>query len=173
MLKKMLYSTCLLGVALWCSMPTPALAHRVRFYGGLYVPGVAVNIGVGGPARYYPYYGYRPYVVGPVLYPPSVIYASPAVVYASPPVVYNTPTVIQSTYPPTAAATLQILVAPLQADIYLDGRYLGRAEEFRDGQVQLNVSPGSHTVELRFGTVTHTHTVNVGAGATVVVNDRL
>ena len=90
-------------------------------------------------------------------YYPPVVYAPPPVVYPSPPVVYSSPPVVQT--PPTAAATLQILVAPLQADIYLDGRYIGRAEEFPNGRVQLTVTPGSHTVELRFGTTAHTHTL--------------
>jgi hypothetical protein len=35
------------------------------------------------------------------------------------------------------------------------------------------VSPGSHRVGLRFDITTHTHTVSVAAGATVVVKDRL
>ena len=60
-------------------------------------------------------------------------------------------------------------MAPFLADMYLDGRYIGRAQEFPNGYVQLAVSPGSHTVGLRFGALAHTHTVSIGAGATVVV----
>jgi len=56
---------------------------------------------------------------------------------------------------------------------HVDERYIGRAQEFPNGYVQLAVSPGSYKVELRFGAIAHTHTVSVGAGATVVVSDRL
>jgi hypothetical protein len=87
-------------------------------------------------------------------------------------VVYTPPPVVQWP-PPATSGTLQIVVAPLLADIYLDGRYIGRAQGFPHGYVQFAVSPGSHTLELRFGATAHTHTVSVGAGAKVVVRDRL
>ena len=60
---------------------------------------------------------------------------------------------------------MQIVTAPLQAEMYLNGRYMGRAEEFRDGVAQFSISPGQHVVELRYGTISHTHTM--------VVQDRL
>ncbi|MGE3541044.1 MAG: hypothetical protein AB7N91_26860 [Candidatus Tectimicrobiota bacterium] len=165
-----LYRMCLLSVAVWCSLPAMSWAHRPTVYGGIALPGVGLQIGVGRPGYYYAghrHRHYRPYaVVAPLFYPP-VVYAPPVLVYPAPPVLYEAPVVA-----PPATATLQILVAPLQVDIYLDGRYLGRAEEFRDGHVHLSVSPGRHTVELRFGTLVHTHTVTVGAGAVTVVNDR-
>ena len=150
-----------IGVLLLCMSPVSASAHRSFFHGHhrAFASRVSFHLGFGIPI-FYP------------LYPPPVVYASPAVVYTSPPVVYTSPPVVQ-TPSPAAAATLQIVVAPLLADIYLDGRYLGRAQEFPNGLVQLAVSPGSHTVELRFGVTAHTHTVSVGAGSTVVVNDRL
>ena len=163
MVKKGVYSALLISVVLLCMSPVPALAHRVFFHGHhrVFASRLSFHIGLGIPL-FYP----------PLFYPPPVVYAPPAVVYTSPPVVYTSPPIVQ-TPPPAAAATLQIVVAPLQADIYLDGRYIGRAQEFPNGLVQLTVSPGSHTVELRFGTTAHTHTVSVGAGSTVVVNDRL
>lgn len=164
MVKKGVCSALLIGVVLLCVSPVPALAHW-RGRGGYNRGGVSFHLGLGIPVQ--PYYVPRP----PVYYYPPVVYAPPAVVYSAPSVVYSSPPVVQT--PPTAAALLQILVAPLQADIYLDGRYIGRAEEFPDGRVQLSVTPGSHTVELRFGTTAHTHTVNIGAGSTVVVSDSL
>ena len=170
---KLFYGLGLLSVTLWCALPTTAWAHRLGVFGGIGLPGVALNVAIGVPVRSYSPYAYRsPVVVAPGWYPP-VLYPSPSVVYPAPPIIYSSPVVVQPIPPPAATATLQILVAPLLADIYLNGRYIGRAAEFRDGLVQLNVSPGSHTVELRFGTVTQTHTVTVGAGTTAVVNDRL
>ena len=38
-------------------------------------------------------------------------------------------------------------MAPFLADMYLDGRYIRRTQEFPNGYVQLAVSPSSHTVE--------------------------
>jgi hypothetical protein len=48
--------------------------------------------------------------------------------------------------------------------MYLDSRDIGRAQEFPNGYGQFAVSPGSYTVELRFGATAHTHTMSVGAG---------
>jgi len=73
----------------------------------------------------------------------------------------------------TAGSDGQECGAPLQAAVYLDGRYIGRPEDFRDGRIALSVAPGTHTVELQYGAATHTHTVQVQAGARVVLNDRL
>ena len=106
----------------------------------------------------------RPYYPAAVVvdpyYPPPVVAYGPAPVYAPPP-------------PASAVGTVEVTVAPLQAAVYLDGRYLGRPEDFRDGLMALSVSPGTHTVELQYGEVTHTHTIQVHAGARVAVNDRL
>jgi hypothetical protein len=170
MVKKSVCSALLIGVVLLCMSPAPALARRgfhghhgfYRHHGhhGHYHRGfssrVSFHLGFGFP----------------FFYPAPVVYGPPAVVYTSPAVVYTPPPVVQAP-PPAASGTLRIVVAPLLADIYLDGRYIGRAQEFPDGQVQLAVSPGSHTVELRLGATAHVHTVSVGAGATVVVSDRL
>jgi len=41
------------------------------------------------------------------------------------------------------------------------------------GKANSGVSGREQVVELRFGATAHTHTVGVGAGATVVVSDRL
>jgi len=178
-MKKGVCSALLLGLLVLYLSPAPALAHRrgsfhrhhAHHFRGGYGPRFSFHVGIGVPVL--PYYYGRPYVyAAPTYYPPTVVYTAPPVLYTAPPVVYTAPSVVQ-TPPPAAAATLQILVTPLQADIYLDGRYIGRAQEFPDGRVQLSVSPGSHTIELRLGTTAHTHTVSVGAGATVVISDRL
>ena len=166
MVPKSVYRALLIGLVLLCMSPALALANR-GFHGfhGLhhfhgfhhrFASRVSFHVGLGVP----------------FFYPAPVVYGPPAVVYAAPAVVYTPPPVAQA--PPLAASgTLQIVVAPVRADVYLDGRYLGRAQDYPNGYAQLAVSPGSHTVELRFGATSHTHTVSVGAGATVVVRDRL
>jgi hypothetical protein len=176
MRKTIHYVLILVGVALLFVASTSAFAHRFGVSGQ-----------VGGPhghfghfhhgfthrpfGHHYHRHYYAPFISGHVFipFPPAVV------VEPSPPVVYvpGQRTVVVAPVPSTVTATLRIFVAPLQTEIYLDGRYIGRAEEFRDGWVQLAVSPGTHTVELRFGTVTHTHGINMEPGTTAVVNDRL
>jgi hypothetical protein len=169
MVHKSVSRACLIGMVLLCMSPALALAnrgfhglHRLHGFHGFhrfhygFASRVSFNIGVGVP----------------LFYPAPVVYGPPAVVYPAPAVVYAPPPVVQAP-PPAASGTLQVVVAPVRADIYLDGRYIGRAQDFPNGAAQLAVSPGSHTVELRFGATAHTHTVSVGAGTTVVVRDRL
>lgn len=163
---------CSFSVLFLSALPTAVLAQRVSVRGNIRLPGVDVQIGADRPFRHYHHRGGRSSIyLGPVLYPPVVVYAPP-VVYTARQVVYSAPPVVQSP-PQHATATLRILVAPLLADMYLDGQYIGRAQEFPDGQVQLVVSAGNYTVELRVGTIAHTHTFYVSPGATMVVNDRL
>jgi hypothetical protein len=170
MLQNVRYGLVLIGVTLLLVTPLSALAHHTRF---------SVHVGVStGPFIYHQHHGFihhrhHPFVHGHVFmpFPPLVVVEPPPppVVYVPPP----PPRVVYAPAPPVATATLQILVAPLQAEIYLDGRYIGRAEDFRDGRVQLSVSPGSHTVELRFGTASRTHTITIEPGSTALVSDRL
>ena len=129
MLKKAHCRLILVGVALLFVTPLSAFAHHLGF---------SVQVGVSSG----PFIHHRPVFIhrhpgvffhGPVFFPfPPVVVVGPP-----PPVVYAPPPlpIIVVPAPPAAAATLQILVAPLQAEIYLDGRYIGRAEEFRDGRV--------------------------------------
>ncbi|MBM3225353.1 MAG: hypothetical protein FJZ47_16335 [Candidatus Tectomicrobia bacterium] len=169
-----------IGVLVLCLEVSPAMAHRVFLGGSLVFPGIALQVGVGGGGRHYHgyrhrhhYHGFRPSVfVSPWFYAPAVVYAPPPVVYAAPPAVYVAPPVVTS-QAPVSTATVQVRVTPLLADVYLDGRYVGRAQDFPEGRVQLSVTAGSHTIELRLGTISHVHTVTANPGATVVVNDRL
>jgi hypothetical protein len=168
MRKSVQYVLILVGVAVLFAAPSSAFADRV-----------GVSVQVGAPYAHFGFFrpgfvhrpGHGPFIHSHVFVPfPPVVVVAP-----SPPVVYapGQRTVVVAPVPSTVTATLQIFVAPLQAEIYLDGRYIGRAEEFRDGWVQLAVSPGAHTVELRFGAITHTHGISVEPGTTAVVNDRL
>jgi hypothetical protein len=152
MSKKTCYGFMLAGAVLLLTIQ-PAWAHwSHRHHVG---PRVGFSFHIGIPVVPYVYRPYYPVVVRE--YVPY--YPSPSVVYTPP--------------RPVETGQLQIVVAPLQAEMYLDGRYIGRAEEFRDGRVDLPVTSGNHGVELRFGTTSHTHIVYVQAGSTVVVSDRL
>jgi hypothetical protein len=51
------------------------------------------------------------------------------------------------------------------------GQY--KAMRLEAGKANSGVSGRAQAVEVRIGTPAHTHTVSVGAGATMVVRDRL
>lgn len=155
--KKAVCGVVVIGLV-WCvGMPASTAYGWGRFYGGVIIqPGVH-------------------FVVPPpvVFAPPVVVRPVPGVVVVGPPPVAYDPAPAYPPPPPAQAGHLEVTVSPLQAAVYLDGRYIGRAEDFRDGRVTLPVSPGTHTVELQYGVSSHTHTVQVHAGATVAVDDRL
>lgn len=64
---------------------------------------------------------------------------------------------------------LQIEVTPLEAEIWVDGRYVGLARDFA-GPAILYVAPGNHVVEIRLYGQSVTSYVKVAPGATSVVN---
>ncbi len=64
---------------------------------------------------------------------------------------------------------LQIEVTPLEAEIWVDGRYVGLARDFA-GPAILYVAPGNHVVEIRLYGQSVTSYVTVAPGATSVVN---
>ena len=64
---------------------------------------------------------------------------------------------------------LQIEVTPLEAEIWVDGRYVGLARDFA-GPAILYVAPGNHVVEIRLYGQSITSYVKVAPGATSVVN---
>ncbi len=69
----------------------------------------------------------------------------------------------------SAAAILHVVVGPFSGALYIDGHYHGEAHRLHNGRLQLPVSPGLHTVQLRYGGRTYTHKVRAKPGATAVV----
>jgi hypothetical protein len=184
MCKKIFAGLVCLSVMLLWGMSTLAWAHSGAFAGRGGRPPRAFVHHTGGRfhGSFVQHGGVRFHAHVFVPFPPAVIVSPPAVflppvaVYpAPPPPVYAPPPppVVYAPTRPVGTAILQIVVAPLQAEIYLNGRYIGRAEEYRDAVVQLSISPGQHVVELRYGTISHTHTIQAEAGTTSVVQDRL
>jgi hypothetical protein len=155
-----LMKTCValtLCVALTTLFVTPLFARgavRGGFsygHGYRYYPGYRYGY---GHSYYSPYYfsfyygGYYPYYY-PYYYPPA--YYGPGYVYPDSPY----PPAYRLSYdsPPPSGnneniAWLRLNVEPGSAEVYLDGQYAGRAEEFAGGKKLLPVSPADHT--LRF-----------------------
>ncbi|HEY7492992.1 MAG TPA: hypothetical protein VIH59_18005, partial [Candidatus Tectomicrobia bacterium] len=144
MRKTVHYISILLGMAVLFAAPGSAFAGRVGLSVQVGVPHAHFGFFRPGFVRHHGHHpghrhGHRhgPFIHGHVFlpFPPVVVVEpSPSVVYAP-----GQRTVVVAPVPSTVTATLQIFVAPLQAEIYLNGRYIGRAEEFRDGWVQLAV----------------------------------
>ena len=64
---------------------------------------------------------------------------------------------------------LQIEVTPAEAEIWVDGRYVGLARDF-SGPTIVQVAPGSHVVEVKLFGQTSSTQITVAPGATAVVN---
>jgi hypothetical protein len=69
----------------------------------------------------------------------------------------------------SSAAMLQVIIGPFSGDLYIDGQYYGEARSLDDGRLELPVSPGLHTVQLRHGGRNYTHKVHAKPGVTAVV----
>jgi PEGA domain-containing protein len=107
----------------------------------------------GGYYGYHP--GYRPYIfrpwthlsfglfIGyPVRYAYSYPYPVPVYGYGAPPApVYITPT-------STAYGGVTLEISPRDADVYVDGQYVGRVQDFDGVGAPLNLMAGRHHVEL-------------------------
>lgn len=68
---------------------------------------------------------------------------------------------------------IHIVVTPGHGDVYVDGRYIGNADAFHDGQAAVPVAPGRHVVKLRYGGRSYTHPVQVNSGSTALVRASL
>lgn len=64
---------------------------------------------------------------------------------------------------------LHVVVEPFDGDLYIDGQYYGEANDLNDGRLELPVSPGEHTVQLRSRGKTYTQKVHAKPGTTAVV----
>ena len=50
---------------------------------------------------------------------------------------------------PVSYGRVETLVRPYSADVYVDGRYLGKAGDFSSSMSAATLSPGAHTVEFQ------------------------
>lgn len=100
---------------------------------------------------YHPYYAFRPrfrigfgvFIGYPVAYP-YAIYPSPARVYG-----YYPPPGTVSVAPSYASyGGVSLEIGPPDADVYVDGAYVGRAEDFGPTEPPLTMLPGRHRIEL-------------------------
>ena len=133
-------------------------------------PHVSVGFGlwVGYPVPYPYYYGnyYRypyPYPYGySYPYPPAA-YGYPAPPYAypapNPSSPYPSGAYPQAGYPPAGPVTVQpgtttgagvsFEITPVDADVFVDGTYVGRVSNFGPRSQPLSVTPGRHLIEIR------------------------
>jgi hypothetical protein len=69
-------------------------------------------------------------------------------------------------------AFLHIVITPRHGDLYIDGYYVGQVRRFRQGRVQLPVTPGVHVVRWDLGSTAYTRQIHVQAGSTTLVKVR-
>jgi hypothetical protein len=99
---------------------------------------------------YHPYYTFRPrYTIGfgiflgyPVAYP--YVYGYPTYIYGGGS--YSPYTDVAPA--PNAYGGISFDITPADADVYVDGSYVGRAGDFSPMYQPLTVTPGHHQVEL-------------------------
>ena len=130
-------------VLLLLVVPAAASAQHVRV-------GVGVHVSSGPryvhPAYYRPYY-YRPYYYRPYYGP--YFYGS---YYYSP--FYYAPLYWGAWWGGPSygyysdAASLRIQVAPRQAEVYVDGYYVGIVDSFDGNFQRLDIPPGEHTIDI-------------------------
>ena len=123
--------------------------------------GYGYRYGYGYPYYGYPYYGYGyyPYYYSPYYYGSFYFglgYGAPYAWYGYPGYGYPGYGYYgQYPYPPYAghyddSASLRLQVKPTNAEVYLDGQYVGLVDSY-DGMFQrLYVAPGDHVVEVFF-----------------------
>ncbi|HXF90799.1 MAG TPA: PEGA domain-containing protein [Candidatus Nitrosotenuis sp.] len=102
---------------------------------------LGVGFGAVFPFAIYPYYSY-PYYIYPYDYYPSAA---------------------------QSYGDLEIYVTPGDVEIYVDGRFIGLARDFK-GPARVSVPSGSHIVEFRYGGSSSSNTVYVAPGSVSVVS---
>ncbi len=133
-------------------------------------PGFSFSLGFGYPYGYaYPYaYGYYPWYGSPAYGSPA--YGSPAYrlspAYASPGSV--------AVAPGRGYGGVRIVVEQRDAQVFVDGYYVGVVDDFDEGSQQANLEPGPHRIEIRYdGFEPVTFDVNIQPGQTVTYRMRL
>ena len=136
----------------------PLRSYYYPYYYG-FRPGFSIGLGFGYPYYYgyygYPYYGAYGYSYGGY-YPAGY----PAYGYGG----YVVPRY-------AAYGGIRIQGAPRRAEVYVDGAYAGIVDDY-DGVFQrLDLEPGSHEIEIRWGGGRPmTYDVNVTPGQTVTIH---
>src|SRR5262245_55542356 len=128
-----------------------------RFYRPYYVfrPRVSLGFGlfVGYPVTFPYYYGPYPYGAAypyPYPYPYAAAAPPPAAAYPPPAAAYppsNSGVAVQPGA--TSSAGLSFEITPADADIYVDGAYVGRVSDFGPQSQPLGLAPGRHRIEIR------------------------
>jgi hypothetical protein len=74
---------------------------------------------------------------------------------------------------PHASTYLHLEISPGHAELYVDGQYLGYANSFHNGQLQLPVAPGRHMLQLYLDGRAYNKAVEVRPGTSALVTARL
>jgi hypothetical protein len=139
----------------------PYYSFRPRFSLGF-------GLWVGYPIAYsYPYYYGYPYPYDPYAYPeydppPAYSYPVPNPSSAYPPQNYPPTSVPQSGYyeadppqgsviaqPGTSSGGVSFELSPSTAEVYIDGKYVGRVSDLGSTTQPLALTPGRHHIEVR------------------------
>jgi hypothetical protein len=133
----------------------------------------------------YPYAYPYPFIYEPpAIYVPSEIYVAPATPYsaptmaAPPPTTYSNVESVGAGAPsiaglactsdpgsPAACGGLSFDISPSNAQVYVEGVYVGTVDSFSPSRPPFALAPGLHYVEVRFpGYRTATFEVTIGAG---------
>jgi hypothetical protein len=142
--------------------PLRSYYYPYSYYGYRYRPGFSLGLSFGYPYYYgyygygYPYYGYG-YSYGG--YYPAGYAGYGDAGYGG---------AVDGRYGDSGGIRIQ--GAPRNAEVYVDGSYAGIVDDY-DGVFQrLDLEPGSHEIEIRFGGRPMTYDVNVTPGQTVTIH---
>jgi hypothetical protein len=100
-----------------------------------------------------PYYVFQPrYFIGFGIYagvpiPFPVAYGYPAYVYGSP--MYGPPSVVATPPPPNSYGGIALEINPDNAEVSVDGSFVGYASDFSPTRQPLTLAPGRHHIELQ------------------------
>ena len=157
------------------------------YYSPYYYPyyGFSFGFGYGYPYYYSPYYygygyypysyGYRPYYYGyqPYYYPPAYSYGDGgyAAPYGGGGGGYVAPYGEGTAYDRASLGAVAVRVKPKNAEVYVDGRYVGATGSFDGFPSYLWVAPGQHRIEVvQVGYANLEQDIEVGSGQVVEID---